>query len=313
MADQLIVTVVVPAYNCAPWIGAAVESVLAQTLPAWECVVVDDGSSDDTAVAAESFDDPRVRLIRHDVNRGVAAALNSGVRAARGRYVQILAADDLLESEKLERQSTYLDAHPDVGMVYGEIRYFDDGRPTLLRRGPSDDRDLMLHTSGGRDVMLPLILRTNGLPVQAALVRSSVFDIVGLHDESLRSHEDYDWSLRCALADVYFAYMDAPNTRVLARRRRGNLTRALPTMLSTKVAVHEKMAARLEGPLAAENRKIHSATLWVTARDLARQGSRGAAARLLLRAARVAPSPAEGARLMARAPAALVGLWPRSR
>jgi glycosyltransferase involved in cell wall biosynthesis len=206
-----LITVVVPAHNVAKWVGETLVSIQNQSAADWECIVVDDASTDGTAAAARSIADGRIRVITHPVNRGVSAALNTVIRAARGAYIQILGADDLIQPEKFLYQSRFLDGHPDIGIVYGEIRYFDDGAPTVLRRGPLDDEETMLTLSGGRDVFLPALLERNGLPMQASLIHRRVFEEVGLHDESLRSSEDYEWCLRAAMADVRIAYLATPN------------------------------------------------------------------------------------------------------
>jgi glycosyltransferase involved in cell wall biosynthesis len=100
-----LVSIVIPAFNRASIIGAAVESCLVQSCPQIELLIVDDASEDDLSAALDAWrDDPRLRLLRHERNQGVSAARNTGVEAASGAYVAFLDSDDLWLPEKLERQ-----------------------------------------------------------------------------------------------------------------------------------------------------------------------------------------------------------------
>jgi glycosyltransferase involved in cell wall biosynthesis len=129
-----VVSVVIPVHNYARYVPEAIASVQAQTLQAWECVVVDDGSTDDTpeVLARLSALDDRITVVRQ-AQRGLSAARNHGLQASRGRYVQFLDADDLLHEGKLEVHVKALEARPDVDIVFGPTSYFDDGEPAVLR------------------------------------------------------------------------------------------------------------------------------------------------------------------------------------
>ena len=111
-------------------IAQALESVRSQTYTDWECIVVDDGSTDNTedVVASYSKQDPRIRFIRQS-NQRQAAARNTGIKNSVGNYVQFLDADDLIEPKKLELQVAYLELHPDVDIVYSGARYFTSEDP----------------------------------------------------------------------------------------------------------------------------------------------------------------------------------------
>src|SRR5262245_30132400 len=109
-----LVSVVIPAYNCARFIGEALDSVFAQDYPELEVVVVDDGSTDDTCAVVEGYGD-RVKLIRQR-NAGAAVARNEGMRRASGEYVAFLDSDDLWLPGKLRLQIDHLESHRDVAM-----------------------------------------------------------------------------------------------------------------------------------------------------------------------------------------------------
>src|SRR5215210_5646271 len=113
-----LVSVVVPSYNYGHLVRETLDSLAAQTYGAWECVVVDDGSTDDTRAVVEAYAsrDARVRYVRQE-NARQAAARNNGIRHSSGAYFQFLDADDLIEPRKFERQVEYLGGHRDVDIV----------------------------------------------------------------------------------------------------------------------------------------------------------------------------------------------------
>jgi glycosyltransferase involved in cell wall biosynthesis len=108
------VSVVIPAYNAEPFIGATIESILRQTFSDFEVLVVDDASTDATTQIVESIPDPRIRLMRRQVNGGIARAVNTGYTNAHGELIAQMDHDDLAWPTRLERQAAFLDANPGI-------------------------------------------------------------------------------------------------------------------------------------------------------------------------------------------------------
>jgi glycosyltransferase involved in cell wall biosynthesis len=132
------VTVFIPAYNAEPFLHDAVESVVAQSFPDFELLIIDDGSRDRTREAAEAWAtrDSRIRVVSRE-NRGRPATRNEAFDRARGRYLAVLDADDLAAPHRLERQVAYLDAHPDVALCGSHnvhVRHSGDLQRTRLSR-----------------------------------------------------------------------------------------------------------------------------------------------------------------------------------
>jgi GT2 family glycosyltransferase len=129
-----LVSVIIPTHNYAQYLPEALESVRAQSFTDWECIVVDDGSTDETAGVLERFtaQDARIRRVWQP-QQGLAATRDRGLALTRGRYVQFLDSDDLLGSGKLSQHVEALDSAGDVDLVYGPTKYFDDGRKRPLR------------------------------------------------------------------------------------------------------------------------------------------------------------------------------------
>jgi glycosyltransferase involved in cell wall biosynthesis len=120
------VSVVLNCYNHEPYIGEAIESVLAQTFGDFELILIDNGSTDGSRRVMQSYDDDRIRLILHDENASLSRRLNEGVAAARGQFISILYSDDLFLPRKLERQLAIFDKLSDeYGVVYAPAIRFN--------------------------------------------------------------------------------------------------------------------------------------------------------------------------------------------
>lgn len=135
-----LISVMMPAYNAEKYIAEAIESVLAQTYPNWELLIVNDGSTDATAVVASRYPDPRIRLI-HQANGGEAAARNTALQQMRGEFLAFLDADDAFLPEHLATTAVYLQTNPDADAVYTDGIYINtDGQRleplSSQRRGP---------------------------------------------------------------------------------------------------------------------------------------------------------------------------------
>lgn len=131
MSANPTITVLMPAYNVAAYIGEAIQSVLNQHFADFELVVVDDGSDDATAAFVEAFNDERIRLIRQE-HQGVATALNNGLAQARGSYIARFDADDICLPDRLSRQLEFLTANPEYILCGGNAEYIAAGGEHLF-------------------------------------------------------------------------------------------------------------------------------------------------------------------------------------
>lgn len=196
MTGQPLITCIIPAWNAERYLGEALESVLAQTCPAGEIIVVDDGSTDGTARVAESFGEP-VRCVRQQ-NAGAPAARNRGVREARGELIAFTDADDLWHPEKLARQIARFEQRADLDVSLTHYQNF--WIPELAA-----EAERMPH----RNRSLPGVLATTGV------VRRITLDSVGLLRETLRHRDNAEWIARAASRGAIIEML----TDVLARRR----------------------------------------------------------------------------------------------
>ena len=183
-----LVSVLMSVYNERPaWLRAAVESILAQELADWELVVVDDGSADDVTAVLAGYRDPRIRCIRNTANLGLPRSLNIAIAAARGTFFARQDSDDLSAPSRLRKQATFLDAHPEVGIVSSAFIVMNE-------RG----RHLCVVRMGETDHMLrPRLERMNCLGHGPSMLRRACIDAVGGYRE-LATCQDYDLWLRIA-------------------------------------------------------------------------------------------------------------------
>lgn len=222
------VSVVIPAYNAAWCVGKAIDSVLAQTFTDFELLVVDDGSTDDTASALARFG-KAIRVIRQH-NGGLSCARNAGIRASRGEFVAFLDADDWWLPDKLARQVTLMRAQPTVGFVSTAARV-ENLEGQLLN---------VWACTACKGPFLPCLFGANGDVAgsgSAVMVRRLLFDQVGGFDESLRSLEDVDMWMRLAAVAGY-ACIDEPLAIIL--KRPGSMSRNLAVMKDASVRVMKK-------------------------------------------------------------------------
>ena len=184
------VSVVIPTYNRARFIEKAINSVFQQTYSDIEVIIVDDCSSDNTEQVIGALTDPRVRYIRHHVNKGAPAARNSGIRAAEGDYIAFLDSDDEWLPEKLEKQLAVMKESP------FEPELVSTGLNILNARG--NIRQVLIPDPSWRGHVYHKFLDKNLGCTSATLVKKTCFDSIGLFDESLPAYQDNDLWLRIA-------------------------------------------------------------------------------------------------------------------
>lgn len=139
--DSDLVSIILPVFNAEMYLNDCLNSILNQTYKSWELVIVDDGSTDLSSEIIKSYTDPRIRYT-HQENAGVASALNLGLSIAKGHYVCRMDSDDLMCPNRLEKQISFLQFNPDVGVLGGQAEAFDEkGRRYVIKK-PLKDKAL---------------------------------------------------------------------------------------------------------------------------------------------------------------------------
>ncbi|MBM4222123.1 MAG: glycosyltransferase, partial [Gammaproteobacteria bacterium] len=184
--QQPLVSIVMAAYNSAPYMPEAISSVINQSYPHWELHIINDGSKDNTAEVVRPFLTD-ARIIYHEQeNKGQASAKNCGLRAARGEFIAFLDADDKWSADKLEKQLPVFAAHPEAGLVHTNVMLITESGEPL----GSPQRS---YPQGWISGDLLIDNRVNGM---ASILRRECLEQVGIFDESLSMGIDYDLWLR---------------------------------------------------------------------------------------------------------------------
>lgn len=193
------VSIIIPTYNRAKMLEKSVNSVLAQTYPWFEVLIIDDGSTDNTRQLVASFRDKRIRYYQMEKNQGASAARNYGLQNANYDYIAFEDSDDLWYADKLEKQMTILqNVDEDIGIVYHKIVYdFGEGRYAIL-----PPEEIEKEKKSGN--IYTQMLYHNLIPCPSILARRSAIRKTGGFDTELKALEDYDFALR--LTKKYKAY-----------------------------------------------------------------------------------------------------------
>lgn len=197
------VSVIIPAYNAEAYLREAIDSALAQTGVDFEVILVDDGSTDGTASIARSYGE---RVIYHyRPNGGVAEALNTGISLARGEYVALLGADDLLKPESLAVRATTLDRFPAAAFVHGGAYEIDENGAVLRLRGATKGQP---HCEPS-DQAFQRLLKGNHVICSTVMARRRHLLATGGFNQSFVPGEDWAvWLQMAANSDV--AYIPTP-------------------------------------------------------------------------------------------------------
>ncbi len=193
-----IVSVIIPAYNNAEFLGDAIQSVLTQTYPHFELIIVNDASTDRTDRVLRRLHDSRIRYIVHSENRGLSAARNTGMRASRGELIALLDADDWFHPEKLEGHVKFLQAHPEIGATYNARFELNHSLKTI--------RELWKPP-----VAITLADLITGFPFSPSdlmVRREWVLRVKGWNEKYTFVGEDLDFNCRLALARCQFGSIE---------------------------------------------------------------------------------------------------------
>lgn len=238
-SSKPLISIIIPCYNYGHYLDEAIQSVKAQTYTNWECLIIDDGSTDNTMEIAQKYVLADTRFsYYYQENRGLSAARNTGIQKSAGEYLQFLDADDLIENMKLEIQEQYLELHPEHDAVVGISKYFQE---KIIDRNCND---LIINSTVellDEHNLLELLIKGNIMCVHAPLLRRSIFDTVGNFNETLRYLEDWEYWLRCAISEKNFIFLNVSGTAALVRSHSDSLSKKVTSMLEAERLIRQKL------------------------------------------------------------------------
>ena len=257
------VSVIIPTYNGAEFIAQTVESVLAQTLPDLELIVVNDGSTDATDQVLRQFGD-KLHVVSGP-RKGIPAARNIGLSAARGRCICFLDHDDLWLPQKVARQFELFEKDSDVGFCFTDYETFGDPAPydkgfeengDKVRRLPREEIGPRAFKILSESLLVDMV--NGALPcwTSTIMMRRSVVDLVGPFDEKLIINDDTQMWLRFA-KQCRFAYVDEPLTKQRVRNSSTSLAMAMERKHADSILMFERLREWVE-LTSAESRAVQS-------------------------------------------------------
>lgn len=286
------ISVIMPVYNVESFVADAVRSVLAQTFTDFELLIIDDVSPDRSIEICQSFDDARIRIVRHARNRGLAGARNTGIGIARGRLLAFLDSDDCWEPQKLALHLAHLQADPSVGVSFSRSAFIDEN-------GQPNDCYQMPRLSG---IEPGYYLCRNPIGNGSApVIRREVFEQIRYtvenrgaqehwyFDESLRRSEDIECWIRIALTTEW-QIEGIPEALTLYRLNAGGLSAQLYAQYESWEQVIEKTRAYAPEFIARWETPARAFQLRYLARQAIRLQDGAAAFQLTVRALRTDPS-----------------------
>jgi glycosyltransferase involved in cell wall biosynthesis len=197
----------------------AVQSVLNQTYSLWECIIINDGSSDDTYERCKELEklDGRIKSIQIS-NVGVAKARNHALQTAKGNLVLFLDADDKIQKYKFEHAVTTINNNPEIDAVISDVRYFVNSNPEELRTSSSGTGGEWMASVWNENKPLKVkLLENNIMPINSPIIRKDLILKAGLFNGDLETMEDWNLWAKCALLDANFYFASRPGIFALVR------------------------------------------------------------------------------------------------
>ncbi|MBC2709801.1 MAG: glycosyltransferase family 2 protein [Desulfosarcina sp.] len=222
------VSVIIPTYNRAKFLGAAIRSALTQTYSDIEIIVSDDKSTDQTREVVEGFKDPRVKYVRNKGNKGPSATRNTAILSSEGEYIAFLDDDDEWLPDKLQCQIEVLDKSPtNICGVYTNRLFIEKTTGKILSDNPGTKRL--------RGNLLNQLIVKSPISTPTVVIKKKYLDEVGLFDETISYMEDYDLWIRLSM-NWDFEYISKPLTKVYVHGL-AHLSRNLEGQISGKEAI----------------------------------------------------------------------------
>lgn len=197
------VSVIIPSYNHERFIEECLQSVLDQTFQDFEIIITDDASTDRTVELIETFDDPRIKLIKHGNNKGASVAANNCINHSSGKYIAMLSSDDAWYPEKLEDQVKFLEQHPEIGAVFGKVDWVDETGQLIRDKQFPYMNVFDVRNRSRFEWLWHFFYKGNCLCHPCSLVRRECYTNIGLLNPAFANIPDFDlWIRLCLQYDI---------------------------------------------------------------------------------------------------------------
>lgn len=231
-----LISVIIPSYNSGKFLNEAIESAVNQTYKNLEIIIVNDGSSDNTEKIAKEwqFKDSRVKYFKHQQNKGLAAARNTGIKNSKGEYLAFLDADDIWLPKKVEIQLKKI-KELEADLVFSNWYVVESNKNKKVK--PFDSSPLR-----NKENLVCSLIRKNFISPSTVLLKKSALKKVGLFDENLCSSEDYDLWLRFVLEGMEIGFCEDP--LIYLRKHSEQMSKNIYKMRISRLQVLKKVAKK---------------------------------------------------------------------
>lgn len=227
------VSVRIPAYNHEKYIKECIDSVLNQTFQDFEIIITDDGSSDRTVEIIKEYNDPRIKLLKHDRNYGLACAIETCLKKATGVYVANLCTDDAWAPDKLEKQVKFLDMHPEIDAVFTKVAIIDENsNPYSGDHFYSTVFDV--ENRSREEWLNHFFYYGNCLCIPSVLIRKNVYTDLKFQDKRMAGLLDFDLWVRFSFEHDFFIL----NEKLTKFRLRDNEANLSGNRIETQIRNH---------------------------------------------------------------------------
>jgi len=238
-----VVSIIVRCYNYGHFIAETLESVFAQTAKDWECIVVDDGSTDNSRAVIESFvkRSDRIKYF-YQKNSGLSAAMNLGLSQVSGDFIQFLDADDLISPGKLASHLQHFSKNSKIDVSYTSAKYFKNADKSVLYASFNlKNKEWIPKLSCSGFELIKHLVSKNIMPVNSPVFRKSALKNLSGFDEEMVAVEDWEFLLRASLHGLYFEHLDDPSALALVRVHENSYSQNSKKMNIGAVALRLKL------------------------------------------------------------------------
>jgi len=240
---EKLVSIVIPGHNYGHFISETLNSVLNQTYTNWECIVVDNGSSDNTIDVVKSFIeiDDRFRVFSISQNT-TSATRNFGISKSQGSFLLFLDSDDQIAPAKLAESMKLFDEFPETDLVYSPSKYYNDGEPGILRdKMNPGSHDLLRGYHGNSLPLLEKMVHSNLFTICAPIIRTKKVKAIGGFNDSLNWVEDWDFYIRLLASACEVRYCSSDDSSCLIRVHNRSLSKKNLNMMEQSVDVRKNL------------------------------------------------------------------------
>lgn len=241
------VSIIIPCHNYGHFLPDSLNSILHQTYPNWEVLIIDDGSTDATSIIAENFlaKDPRIKYFRQEKG-GVSKARNLGISKSTGDFIQFLDADDMISPEKIEIQLEAFANQPDLDLCYTENFYFRDGNPNQRYLDQEfQNREWFSRFSGSGEYAIAQLIENNLAVISSPMITKKLALKTGGFSETSTHCEDWKFWFQCVFEGAKIKFIHNPEAYTLIRVHGRNTSQNQKTMQYGELELRRWMDKKL--------------------------------------------------------------------